>query len=109
MQKSLIVFLFFTLVFSCFAEPIRPADSRCTSKNAPKIDYNEAIQIALKAADVKDDANEVSIVGAFFLCEGRKGFWAIGLDKLQNDKSQLLVKVFMDRSTEVSTVKNNQH
>lgn len=108
MQKIFTLFLFSILTLPSFAETVRLADSKCTSKEAPKVNYIEAIQIALKAANVNDDVKEVSISGAYFLCEGEKSFWAVGLNKLQNDKNKLLVKVFMDKTTEVSIVQDNQ-
>lgn len=90
---------------SSFAKAEKFSGSDCKPR-VPNIEYGEAIQIALKVPAVDADSKNVFVDGANLLCEKNKHYWLITLRKRDLETGQMMIRVYMDGTTDTSMKKD---
>ena len=79
-------------------------DASCTPR-VPVIEHAEAIDIAVKTTG--SNINKIFIDGAQLICEKNIHYWAITFRKREAETGQMIVKVYMDKKTNTSFLKDS--
>lgn len=104
MRKQLITFAFLIISGApglAIAEKAR--DTSC-SPRVPVIEYAEAIDIAVKTTG--SNIKKIFIDGAQLICEKNIHYWSITFRKREAETGQMIIKVYMDRQTDTSFLKD---
>lgn len=92
--------IFSTPSFS-IAEKAR--DTSC-SPRVPVIEHAEAIDIAVKTTG--SNIKKIFIDGTQLICENNIHYWVVTFRKRETETGQMIVKVYMDKQTHTSFLKD---
>jgi hypothetical protein len=107
MRRILIIIIFTIFVVeNSLAKAERAAVATCESR-VPKIEYSQAVQIALHNGGVLTPNLKESFIDSISLeCKENKQFWSIGFRQRKYESGHYIVYVYMDGSIKNSIVKD---